>query len=165
MRVFFKFQTAIKWWMEIQWFVPYAPTLLGYHCVTCKRGGDITTRHSTLHNVVCSTFQRAGLSAQLEVGCGWGQDNSRTRPADILVTYWDCGTSSAFDITIGSGKLWGLGTRGIEGLLTDGYSVGNTPKSKVVAELYGRLSLLLDTANARSINPGPLLFPNTSTRK
>ena len=136
---------------------------LGYHCVTCKRGGDITTRHNTLHNVVCSTFQRAGLSAHLEVGCGGGQDNSRTRPADILVTIWDCGTSAAFDITIGSGKLWGLGTRGIEGLLTDGYSVGNTPKSKVVAELYGRLSLLLYTANARSINPGPLLSPNTPT--
>ena len=28
---------------------------------------------------------------------------------------------------------------------------GNTPKSKVVAELYGRLSLLLIRANARSI--------------
>ena len=75
---------------------------LGYHCVTCKRGGDITTRHNTLHNVVHSTFQRAGLSAHLEVGCGWGQDNSRTRPADILVTNWGCGTSAAFDITVAS---------------------------------------------------------------
>ena len=72
---------------------------LGYHCVTCKRGGDITTRHNTLHNVVCSTFQRAGLSAQLEVGCEWGQDNSRTRPADILVTNYECVTSAAFDVT------------------------------------------------------------------
>ena len=27
-------------------------------------------------------------------------DNSRTRPADILVTNWDCGTSAAFDITV-----------------------------------------------------------------
>ena len=34
---------------------------------------------------------------------------------------------------------------------------GNTPKSKVVAELYGRLSLLLIRANA--INLGPLLPP------
>ena len=57
---------------------------------------------TTLSNVVYSTFQRAGLSAHLEVGCGWGQDNSRTRPADILVTNWDCGTSAAFDITVAS---------------------------------------------------------------
>ena len=34
---------------------------------------------------------------------------------------------------------------------------GNTPKSKVIAELYGRLSLLLVRANAQS--------PNTPTRK
>ena len=38
---------------------------------------------------------------------------------------------------------------------------GNTTKSKAVAELYGCLSLLL----VRSINPGPLLFPYTTTRK
>ena len=75
---------------------------LGYHCVTCKRGGDVTTRHNTLHNVVYSTFQRAGLSAHVEAGCGWGQDSSRTRIADILVTNWDCGTAAAFDITIAS---------------------------------------------------------------
>ena len=36
---------------------------------------------------------------------------------------------------------------------------GNTPMPKVVAELYGRLSLLLIRANARSILHGPLLPP------
>ena len=51
---------------------------LGYHCVTCKSGGDVTTRHNTLRNAVHSTFQQAGLSAHLEVGCGWGKDNART---------------------------------------------------------------------------------------
>ena len=51
---------------------------LGYHCVTCKSGGDVTARHNTLRNAVHSTFQRAGLSAHLEVGCGWGKDNART---------------------------------------------------------------------------------------
>ena len=52
--------------------------------------------------MVYNTFQQAGLSAHLEVGCGWGQDHSRTRPADILVTNWDCGTSVFFDITVAS---------------------------------------------------------------
>ena len=135
---------------------------LGYHCVTCKRGGDITTRHNTLHNVVCSTFQRAGLSAHLEVGCGGGQDNSRTQPADIHVTIWDCGTSAAFDITIGSYGAWEPeALRAFSQMATRLV----TPKSKVVAELYGCLSLLLVIANARLINPGLLLSPNTPTRK
>ena len=31
-----------------------------------------------------------------------GNDNARTRLADILVTNWDCGTSAAFDITVTS---------------------------------------------------------------
>ena len=43
----------------------------------------------------------ASLSA-LEVGYGWGQDNSRTQQADIIVTNWDCGTSATSDITIAS---------------------------------------------------------------
>ena len=30
--------------------------------------------------------------------CVWGQDNSISQPAGILVTNWDCGTSAAFVI-------------------------------------------------------------------
>ncbi|KAL5475538.1 hypothetical protein EMCRGX_G025366 [Ephydatia muelleri] len=110
-----EFQTAVKWWLEVNpsfssdgnpMVCPLCPNCaldpLGYHCVTCKSGGDVTTRHNTLRNVVHSTFQQAGLSAHLEVGCGWEKDNARTRPADILVTNWDCGTSAAFDITVTS---------------------------------------------------------------
>ena len=117
--------------------------------------------------MVYSTFQRAGLSVHLEVGCAWGQDNSRTRPADIHVINWDCGTSAAFDITVASplnsvnmleasmyqgvsakvaphrkytendpkcvlswaGDVYHWqwrATRGIEGLLTGGYSVSHS---------------------------------------
>ena len=106
---------AAKWWLGVNpslnldgnpMVCPLCPNCaldpLSYHCVTCKRGGDITTRHNTLHNVVYSTFQRAGLSAHVEVGCGWRQDSSRTQIADILVTNWDCGTAAAFDITVAS---------------------------------------------------------------
>ena len=75
---------------------------LGYHCVTYTRGGDITTRHNTQDSQCGLQNFPASWSAHLEVGCGWGQDNSRTRPADILVTNWDCGTSAAFDITVAS---------------------------------------------------------------
>ena len=52
-----------------------------------------------LHNVLFNTFRRAGLSSHLEAGSGWGQESSRTCPADILVTNWDNGISAAFDVT------------------------------------------------------------------
>eukprot|EP00731_Ephydatia_muelleri_P029839 Em0021g362a len=44
----------------------------------------------------------ASLSSHLEVGSGWGQESSRTRPADILVTDWENGISAAFDVTFAS---------------------------------------------------------------
>ena len=49
-----------------------------------------------------NTFLRAGLSSHLEVGSGWGQESSRNRPTDILVTNWDNGISAAFDVTVAS---------------------------------------------------------------
>ena len=208
-----EFQTAVKWWLGVNhpsfssdgnpMVCPLCPNCaldpLGYHCVTCKSGGDVPTRHNTLRNAVHSTFERAGLSAHLEVGCGWGKDNARTRPADILVTNWDCGTSAAFDITVTSplnslnmleaGMYQGVSAKSAEHrkhtendpkcvalawrcipLAVESYGAwgpeaskafsqvatrlairGNTPKAKIVAELYGRLSLLLVRANARSI--------------
>ena len=125
-----------------------------------------------------------------------GQDHSRTHPADILVTNWDCGTSAAFDITVASPlnaidmleadmsqdvsakaaeqrnhsendpKCVELGWRCIP-LAVESYGLwgpealrafsqvasrlairDNIPKSKVIAELYGRLSLSLIRANA-----------------
>ena len=47
---------------------------LGYHCVTCKRGNNVTLRHSAIRDVLFNTFHRAGLSSHLEIGSGWGQD-------------------------------------------------------------------------------------------
>ena len=126
-------------------------------------------------------------------------DNSRTRPADILVTNWDCGTSAAFDFAVTSplnshtmleaGMYHGVSAKAAEHrkhnendpkcaelgwrcvpLAVENYGAwgpealkafsqvasrlairGNTPKSKVVAELYGRLCLLLIRANVLSI--------------
>ena len=75
---------------------------LGYHCVTGKRGSDVTLRHNALHNVLFNAFRRAGLSSHHEVGSGWGQESSRTRSTDIPVTNWDNGISAAFDVTVAS---------------------------------------------------------------
>ena len=51
-----EFQTAVKWWLGVNpslssegnpMVCPLCPNCaldpLGYHCVTCKRGGDVTT--------------------------------------------------------------------------------------------------------------------------
>ena len=59
-------------------------------------------RHNALRSVLFNTFRRAGLSSHLEVDSGWGQESSRTRPADILVTNWDNSMSAAFDVTVAS---------------------------------------------------------------
>eukprot|EP00731_Ephydatia_muelleri_P031406 Em0022g920a len=54
---------------------------------------------------------QAAVSVSEELAChhilklvvaAWGQDCSRTRPADILVTNWDNGISAAFDVTVTS---------------------------------------------------------------
>ena len=43
---------------------------LGYHYVTCKRGGDVTLRHNAVHDVLFNNFRRAGLLSHVEVGSG-----------------------------------------------------------------------------------------------
>ena len=73
---------------------------LGYHSVTCKRGGDVTLIHNALCNVLFHTFNRAGLPSHLEVGNGWGLECLRNHSADIQVTNWDNGISAAFDFTV-----------------------------------------------------------------
>ena len=78
-----EFTTALKWWLGVNPSVGLEGNLtacplcqgnsldpLGYHCVTCKRGGDVTLRHNLLRNVLFNTFRRAGLSSHLEVGSG-----------------------------------------------------------------------------------------------
>ena len=60
---------------------------------------------------------------------------------------------------IGRRELRSLGSNCIEpSHIAGGYSVsrtvfGNTPKAKIVTELYGRLTLLLVRANAQSKTP------------
>ena len=110
-----EFQVAVQWWLGInpsssldgtQIVCPFCPSksldTLGYHCVTFQCGGDVTTRHNALRNVLHTTFHRAGLFAHLEQGSGWSDDKSRSRPADILVANWDRGLSAAFDISVTS---------------------------------------------------------------
>ena len=52
-----EFQTSVKWSLSLDgnpMVCPLCPNCaldsLGYHCDTCKRGGDVTTRHNTVRN-------------------------------------------------------------------------------------------------------------------
>eukprot|EP00731_Ephydatia_muelleri_P008724 Em0004g1062a len=99
---------------------------MGHLALTCKYGGDVVTRHNRPRDGFVESCRRACIGVQveasqlyqlnpastrlmipnaswlvihLEVGSGWGQESSRTRPADILVTNWDNGISAAFDVT------------------------------------------------------------------
>ena len=46
--------------------------------------------------------RRANVSAQVEVGSGFGHDKHNTRPADVLVANWSLGKPAAFDLTVAS---------------------------------------------------------------
>ena len=74
------------------WFMlPLCPEIvldpLGHHAVTCKRGGDVVSRHNKLSDV---------LAESCSSGCPGGMGNnltshSRTCPADLLVPNWVLG--------------------------------------------------------------------------
>ena len=62
----------------------------------------MVARHNKLHDVFVECCRRANVSAQAEVGSGFGHDKHNTRPADVLVPNWSLGKPAAFDLTITS---------------------------------------------------------------
>ena len=58
------------------------------------------------HNKLCGVFveccRGANVSAQVEVGSGFGHDKHNTRPADVLLPNWSLGKPVAFDLTVTS---------------------------------------------------------------
>ena len=75
---------------------------LGHHATTCTHGGDVVTRHNLLRDVVANLFRQAHMGVTVEAGYGLTHDNSRSRPADVLVTRWEKGLPAALDITVTS---------------------------------------------------------------
>ena len=75
---------------------------LGHHATTCSHGGDVVTRHNLLRDVVANLFRQAHMGVTVEAGYGLTHDNSRSRPADVLVTRWKKGLPAALDITVTS---------------------------------------------------------------
>ena len=105
-----EFQVAIKWWLGLDTscgsICPLCPGKvldpLGHHAFTCKRGGDVVTRHNKLRDTLAETCRRAHLSVKVEAGSNLSKDHSHTRPADILVPNWSLGKPAAFDLSVTS---------------------------------------------------------------
>ena len=98
---------AIKWWLGLDTscgsICPLCPGRvldpLGH---TCKRGGDVVTRHKKLRDTLAETCRRAHLSVKVEAGSNHTKDHSHTHPADILVPNWSTGKLAAFDLSVTS---------------------------------------------------------------
>eukprot|EP00731_Ephydatia_muelleri_P007115 Em0003g1363a len=74
---------------------------LGHHAVTCKRGGDVVSRHNKLRDILAESCRRAHLGVQVEMGNNL-TNHSHTRPADLLVPNWVLGKPAAFDLSVTS---------------------------------------------------------------
>ena len=74
--------------------------LLGHHAVTCKKCGDVVSRHNRLRDVFVDLCHQAHLGVHVEVGSNLTPDGSRSRPADVLVRDWITGRFAAFDFTV-----------------------------------------------------------------
>ena len=103
-------QTAVKWWLGVDTARETSCSLcpdtaldrLGNHAATCKRGGDVVSRHNRLRDLVLEFCHRAHQVVRVEKGSGLTPDHSHTRPADILALDWDRGRHAAFDVTVTS---------------------------------------------------------------
>ena len=58
---------------------------LGQHSVTCRRGGDVVTRHNHLWDVFVDLCRCAHLRVRVEMGSGLSADLGHSRPADVLI--------------------------------------------------------------------------------
>ena len=105
-----EFQVAIKWWLGLDTscgsICPLCPgkvlDSLGHHALTCKRGGDVVTRHNKLRDTLAETCRRVHLSIKVEAGSNLSKDHSHTCPADILIPNWSLGKPAAFDLSVTS---------------------------------------------------------------
>ena len=104
-----QFPVATKWWLGLDLSYgsccPLCPDIaldpLGHHAVTCKRGGDVVSRHNKLRDILAESCRQAHLGVQVEMGNNL-TNHSHTRPAELLVPNWVLGMPAAFDLSVTS---------------------------------------------------------------
>ena len=107
-----EFQTAVRWWLGVgvaRTVCPFCQDValdpLGHHAITCRHGGDVVVWHSHLHDVFVDFCQRVHLSVSMEKGHDLTRDHSHTKPANVLIAWWDRGKPVGFDVTVTSSPL------------------------------------------------------------
>ncbi|KAL5499696.1 hypothetical protein EMCRGX_G011153 [Ephydatia muelleri] len=151
---------------------------LGHHAVTCKRGGDAISRHNKLRDVVLQTCHRACLHKPSNWLCGKPAAFDLTVVSPLNPTFISEAGRTAGSAAVAAelrkhsandAKCSELGWTCIP-LVAESYGAWgseavqafsrlasylatrtNSPKSKVVCSLYGRLNLTLVRANARAL--------------
>ena len=94
-----QFQVAINWWLGLEVSYgsccPPCPEIaldpLGHHAVTCKRGGDVVSRHNKLRDDLAESCRLAHLGIQMEMGRNVTSNHNHNCPADCLVPNWVLG--------------------------------------------------------------------------
>eukprot|EP00731_Ephydatia_muelleri_P024688 Em0016g959a len=163
---------SIRWWLGLDTsggsLCPVcsqkALDPLGHHATT--HGGDVVTRHNLLRDVVANLFRQAHMGVTVEAGYGLTHDNSRSRPADVLVTRWEKAGVAAVaaesrkyvandpkctelgwtcvPLAVETYGNWGVEAQEtfsrLASLLAASHSVS---KSKATADIYGCLNLTL----------------------
>ena len=105
-----EFCLGIRWWLGLDTSrglpCPLCPNtaldLLGHNAATCKKGGDVVTRHNRFRDAFVDFCHQAHIGVQVEVGSTLTPDGSRSLPADVLVRDWIAGRFAAFDFTVSS---------------------------------------------------------------
>ena len=85
---------SIRWWLGLDTsggsLCPVcsikALDPLAHHTTTCTHGRDVVTRHNLLRDDGANLFHQAHMGVTVEAGYGLTHDNSRSHPADVLVT-------------------------------------------------------------------------------
>eukprot|EP00731_Ephydatia_muelleri_P036755 Em0319g3a len=133
---------------------------LSHHAVSCRQIGDTVIRHNKLHDIadMCHT---AHLSVRVEAGHGICRDNNHSCPVDVLVEGWERGQTAVLDITVTSPLTpvslkessriavetygnWGKEAQHMFSRLATYLAIHlSCPKSRVLADIYGRLNICL----------------------
>jgi hypothetical protein len=101
-----EFRTALRWLLGL----PVVPEsfccpcgalfdFFGDHAVMCGTGGDVSTRHNQLRDLIFKMLVRTCGKGRVELETKGIIPGSCKRPGDITVKGWSCGRDLVLDVT------------------------------------------------------------------
>ncbi|KAL5729708.1 hypothetical protein ACHQM5_002617 [Ranunculus cassubicifolius] len=87
----------------------------GDHAVHCRNDIGVKFRHNAVRDTVCDILLKSGIAFKKEAELQFmsSNDNSRLRPADVLLYSWDSGRNLCLDLT-GVSPFVGFGNKTFE---------------------------------------------------